>query len=281
MKYTTQQRRDLILSQVLENNHVKVKELADSIAVSEATVRRDLKSLADDNQIKLVYGGAEQLRISDFSFRAKARRNYEAKRVVGRLAAELIGDDEQIFIDSGTTCFELAPMLKRKRGLTIIANSSRLVLELPDVPGINIITLGGRYRPDRMDAVGPLATAALDQLRGYTALIGADGLSMDFGLTASDMESAFLFRQAVQNAAATWLLVDHSKFLTPSLFKIVDWEAISRVITDCPPRPEWAEFLSARNIEVIYPQEAAPAVEGPQLTETSPPESPTSDHSQE
>ena len=105
-----------------------------------------------------------------------------------------------------------------------------------------------------MDSVGPLAISTLDQLRGYTAIVGADGLSMDFGLTASDMESAFLYRQAVKNASSTWLLVDHTKFLTPSLFKIVSWESVSRVVTDRLPSPQWVEFLSSRNIQVVYPQ---------------------------
>ncbi|NLW85850.1 MAG: DeoR/GlpR transcriptional regulator [Planctomycetes bacterium] len=260
MKYTTKQRRDLILRQVLDKTYVKVNELSEEIGVSEATIRRDLKNLAQDNQIKLVYGGAEHLRVSDYSFRAKSRRNLDSKKTIGKLAAELIKDDDQVFIDSGTTCFEMAHFLRQKRGLTIIVNSSRLVLELPESNGINIITLGGRYRPDRMDTVGPLATATLDQLRGYTAIVGADGLSMDFGLTASDMESAFLYRQAVRNASATWLLVDHTKFLTPSLFKIVGWDALSRVITDAPPPSEWAEFLRGRNIEVVYPSEQAHAV---------------------
>ena len=254
MEHSAQQRRDVILAHVLEKSRVSVKSLAEEFGVSEATIRRDLKALADSRQVRLVYGGAEPARINDYSFRAKARRNQDAKRVIGRLAAELIGDDEQIFLDSGTTCFEVAPLLKRQRGLTVIVNSARLALELPDAPGINIITLGGRYRPDRMDTIGPLATATLDQLRGYTALIGADGLDMEFGLTASDMESAFLYRQAVQHAAATWLLVDHSKFATPSLFKIVEWTAVQRVITDQPPQPAWMEFLTARNIEVTYPE---------------------------
>jgi DeoR/GlpR family transcriptional regulator of sugar metabolism len=265
MALHTQDRRERILAEVAEKGHVTVRDLASGIAVSEATVRRDLKALADGNQIQLVYGGAAQLRTSDYSFRAKARRNFDAKRAIGRLAAELVGDDEQIFIDSGTTCFEMAAMLKRKRGLTIIVNSARLVMELPDAPGITVFTLGGRYRPDRMDTVGPLATATLDQLRGYLAFIGSDGLSMDFGPTASDSESAFLYRQAVRNARQTCLLVDRSKFLTPSLFKIVEWEAISKVLTDGAPPPEWAEFLASRQIQCMYPQaqEAPPPAESP------------------
>ena len=253
MAVSTQDRRDRILAHVYQAGHVSIKQFAAELAVSEATVRRDLRSLADSQQVELVYGGAAMKRASDFSFRAKAVRNVEGKRIVGRLAAGLIADGDQVFIDSGTTTFEMAPLLKGRRGLSVIVNSVRLVAELADAPGLSIIQLAGSYRPDRMDTIGPLAISTLDQLRGYQAFIGADGLSMDFGLTASDIESAYLYRLAIRNARQTILLVDHSKFQTPSLYKIVDWEAIGWVVTDAPPSPEWMEFLAARKIDVIVP----------------------------
>ena len=180
-------------------------------------------------------------------------RNIDAKRIIGRLAAEMVADNDLIFIDSGTTGFEMAPFLKTKRGLSVIVNSSRLTMELADKQDFNIITLGGRYRSDRMDCVGPLANTTLDHLRGYIAFIGADGLSMEFGVTASDIESAHLYGLAVRNARETILLVDHSKFLTPSLFKIVEWDVISRIITDKHPLPEWTEFLESKGIEILCP----------------------------
>lgn len=263
MSYATQQRSERILAQIYERGRVTVKALAGEMGVSEATVRRDLRSLAQSGQIELVYGGARLLRNSDYSFRSKAMRNVEAKRVIGRLAADLVGDADQIFIDSGTTSFELACRLKQKRGLCIIVNSARLALEL-DGPGLSVILVGGQYRQDRMDTTGPLATSAIEQLRGYVAFIGADGLSMDFGLTASDIESAHLYRLATANARETVLLVDHSKFEAPSLFKIVEWDAISRVVTDQRPGADWTEFFASRQIEVISPEAADPA----------PPESP-------
>jgi DeoR/GlpR family transcriptional regulator of sugar metabolism len=254
MSLTTQQRREHILTQVFEHGHVTVKDLATGMFVSEATVRRDLRTLADANKLELVYGGATLTRHSDFSFRSKIERNVEGKKIIGRLAAELVSDSEQqIFLDSGTTCFAMAPFLKRKRGLSIIVNSTRLSMELADNPANSIITLGGQYRPDRMDCIGPLAINTLDQLRGYLAFLSADGLSMDFGITAADIDSAHIYRQAVRNARESILLVDHSKFLTPSLFKIVDWDAVSRLVTDQKPLPEWIEFLDSRGIEVIYP----------------------------
>ncbi len=256
MSVTNQQRRQQILTEVFDKRHVTVPELAGLLAVSEATVRRDLKALADEGQLDLVYGGATLVRNSDYSFRSKGQRNVEAKRMIGRLAAEVIADGDQIFLDSGTTCFEIATQLKRKQGLSVIVNSARLVLEL-NAPGLNVILIGGQYRPDRMDTIGPLAASALDQLRGYVAFIGADGLSPEFGLAAADIESAHFNRQALLNARQCILVADHTKFLAPSLFKIVDWDRIARVITDVRPSDAWIEFLQARNIELTYP--AVPA----------------------
>lgn len=253
MNWTTQQRHEFVIAEVAARKHVTVRDLALAMAVSEATVRRDLKMLSDSGDLQLVHGGATLPRNPGFSFRSKAVRNVDAKRVIGQLAADLVADDEQIFIDSGTTCFEMLPALKRKHGLSIIANSARLALEL-DTPGLSVIMLGGQYRQDRMDTIGPLATSTLEQLRGYMAFIGADGVSMDFGVTAADIESAHLYRLAAANARETTLLIDHTKFLAPSLFKIVEWSAIARVVTDLPPQPQWVEFFQGRGIRLIYPE---------------------------
>ena len=265
MRSPIRHRREKILDEVYQSGHVSVKDLTAALGVSEATVRRDLRALADSRDVELVYGGASPVRNSDFSFRSKAKRNVEAKRVIGRLAAALVADGDQIFLDSGTTCFEMAPFLKRGRDICVIVNSARLALEL-DTAGLSVILLGGQYRPERMDTVGPLATSMLDQLRGYMAFVGADGLSVDFGLTAADIDSAHLYRLAIRNARATALLVDNSKFQSPSLFKIVDFDAVSRVVTDRHPGAEWVDFFGRCGIELIYPDsEALAEAEGAAL----------------
>ena len=253
MSLTSKQRHDRILAEILEHGHVEVKQMAQRLSVSDATVRRDLRVLADQSQIELIYGGATLPRPLDFSFRSKAVRNVEAKRIVGNLAADMVGDNEQIYMDSGTTCFEMCRHLKRRHGLLSIVSSARLAFELGSFPELKVLLIGGHYRPDRMDAVGPLATATLEQLRGYLAFIGADGLSMDFGVSASDIESALLHRQVVRNAREAILLVDHTKFLTPSLFKICEFSDISRVVTDQKPPAEWQEFLRAQGILLCHP----------------------------
>jgi len=235
-----------------------VKDLASRMGVSEATVRRDLRALAGERRVELVYGGAKLPRAGDYSFRAKSSRHMEAKQAIGALAAGLVADGDHLLLDSGSTCFEMVPGLRRKRGLSVITNSSRLVEELAGLPGIDLIILGGQYRPDRMDTVGPLAHATLDQLRGYTAFIGADGLGMEFGPAASDIESADLYRLAAKNGRETVLLADHSKFQTTSLFRIVAWNSVSRVVTDRPPGEDWKEFFEDRGIELLVPEPEKP-----------------------
>ena len=246
-------RRSRIMAQLLEKKQVTVKALADAMDVSDATVRRDLKILAAEQSLELNHGGASLPANRDYSYEAKSLRASEAKRIIGQLAGGLIGDGSHIFLDSGTTCSEVVPYLKRKHNLTVLTNSVRLALEL-DVAGVHLFMIGGEYRPSRMDTIGPMALRALDAVRGYVAFIGADGVSMDFGPSASDVESAYLHRQVIQNATSRALLIDNSKFGNSSLFQIVDWTQIDKVVTDQPPTPEWADFFHNNNIPVIYPE---------------------------
>ena len=254
MVYSGKQRKVRILEILYRSGHVLVKDLAVEMGISEATVRRDLKTMAEAQELELVYGGATLKRNADFSFRSKNNRNIEAKRVVGELAVGLIQDGDQIFLDSGSTTFQIAGLLKGRRSLSVIANSIRLAEELAAIPDVNVIMLGGQYRSDRMDTVGPLAMEAMEQLRGYKAFIGADGVSMDFGPAANDIESSHLYRLAVRHARETILVLDHTKFEVPSLYKIVEWEAISTVVTDRLPPPEWIRFFEDKKVALVAPQ---------------------------
>ncbi len=241
------------MTQIIENGHVNVKDLATRMDVSEATVRRDLRSLADLGKLELVYGGATLSRSADHSYLSKARRNIPEKQVIGRLAASLVNDGESILLDSGTTTSAMAPFLRRHRGVTVIVNSVRLVDELAGAPEMNVVVIGGKFRADTMDMVGPLATSALENLRGFRAFIGADGLSPDFGVTACDIDSAHFYRLAIRNARETILLADHQKFTAPSLYRICEFKEISRVVTDKAPSAEWIGFLNDQGVEVLHP----------------------------
>ena len=89
MSQATAERRKQIMSQLLEHKQVTVKELAAEMEVSDATVRRDLKALADEQGLRLVHGGAALPRERDFSFQARLMRHVDEKKVIGNLASKL------------------------------------------------------------------------------------------------------------------------------------------------------------------------------------------------
>lgn len=247
-----QQRREAILSLAYRLGHVTVRQISQDLDVSEATVRRDLHSLASEGLLELTHGGASVVRNSDYSFISKSMRNIEAKRTIAQMACDLISDGEQLFIDSGTTCFEMTSFLRSKKSLSVVVNSVRTAQEL-QAPGVSVLLLGGQYRPDRMDVVGPITFEVLERLRGYRAFLGTDGISREFGLTSVDIEGAHIFNLAAKNARECILMADSSKFDQPSLYKITDFSCISTVITERKPSPEWQKFFDSQNVKIIYP----------------------------
>lgn len=52
------ERREKILEMLRKSGNVKVSDLVDIFHVDATTIRRDLKALADNEKVKMVYGGA-------------------------------------------------------------------------------------------------------------------------------------------------------------------------------------------------------------------------------
>lgn len=245
-------RKEQILSLAYQEGRVLVRDLAGQLSVSEATIRRDLHGLASEGLLELTHGGASVIRSSDFSFVSKSMRNVEAKKVIAQLAADLVHDYDQIFLGSGTTCFALTAPLRGKKQLSVIVNSVRTAQELK-APGVDTLLLGGQFRQDRMDTVGPVAMETLEQLRGYRAFISTDGVSMEAGLSSVDIESAHIIKLVARNARENILMVDSSKFGHPALYKIMDFENVSTLVTEQKPTDEWSEFFESQNVNVLYP----------------------------
>ena len=65
MSRATAQRHTQILTELLARKHVAVRSLATELSVSEATVRRDLRQLAERDELTLVHGGATLPRDAD------------------------------------------------------------------------------------------------------------------------------------------------------------------------------------------------------------------------
>lgn len=253
-------RKNIILQQLTREGSLLVKEVAEELAISESTVRRDLNELHTARLLRQVYGGAvridtEPLQVN-FSISNRSTKATESKKIIGQTAAALVLDNDILYIDPGTTGWEMIPHLKHKKNLTIISNSVRLLQCLEYIGHHNIIQLGGALRPERLDTVGSIAQISVDQLRGFKAFQGGDGLDISFGLSAIDHESAIIAKKILGNAKETIILADHTKFESPSLlYKIIDINKITTLVTDKPLSTIWQSTCAECGVNVIISEQ--------------------------
>src|SRR4051812_13955192 len=111
------ERRKAILDRLNESQRVSIKELAQEIQVSEATLRTDLTRMEEEGLLKRTHGGAVLAESNDneTSFSIREKKNKTEKSVIAKEAAALIENGQCIMLDASSTALELARVLKEKQ----------------------------------------------------------------------------------------------------------------------------------------------------------------------
>src|SRR5699024_5893390 len=78
----------------------------------------------------------------DDPFHEVLSRNSEVKQALARVAAGRVQDGQTLFLDIGTTVYELARLLADRR-LTVVTNSLGVVELLSTAPDVDLVILGG------------------------------------------------------------------------------------------------------------------------------------------
>jgi len=245
-----------ILQQLSSRGRIYVKDAAKELGVTEVTVRRDLRLLQDNGVLKKSYGGAvpAAVELAD-SVRYRQTRRAGAKRIIGRLASELISDGDIIYLEAGSTCYEIIPYLADKKDLTVIVNSLYLMKRLGESAAHKIIIIGGQYRPQRMDMVGVGAESAISQLSGFKAFTGADDIAIDAGISGADVVTVGFAKLVVRQASEVIFVGDDTKFDNPALYKIADIDQLDYIVTNSRPSKAWLDAAMENNIKLIYPEQ--------------------------
>ena len=250
-------RHKFILDMVRSDGKVQVVDLARQFDVTEVTIRRDLVYLEKKGLLKKTYGGAVMAGSNDFDVSVKHRhtKNLSAKKNIGKLASTIINDGDNIYLEAGSTCYEIVPYLADFKNLTIITNSLLLMNRLHEQTQHKIIITGGQYRPDRMDMIGPAAEVTISQLSGFIAFTGADDISIDTGISGADISTVSFTKQILRKATKSIFVGTKAKFDKAALYKIADLRELDYIVTDHQLSEKWHHAARENNIRLIYPNE--------------------------
>lgn len=232
------ERRQLILEALTRHGRVEVAALAQSLQVSEDTVRRDLKALTEQGFLQKTHGGAVLLATAQIPFPARNQVRTGVKASIGAAAAALIEVGQTVFIDAGSTTREMARALNVAK-LTVITNSLDVANVLAERPGIELVMCGGLWCGSERYFSGPTALATIESYRADIAFIGACAVHPKLGVTANGAGDARVKAAMIRHSASAVLLADESKFGQIAAHAVADLGQFERVITDVVP--EWLD----------------------------------------
>ena len=192
--------------------------------------------------------------LTKYSFDTGIRTNIERKMAIARESVHLVEEGDVLFCDSGTTvqcfCMELASRI-RTEGLHIqlYTNSLANLEILSDV--MQVVLVGGEYRPNRKDFCGYLANQAVSALFFDKAFLGADGCVEMKAFSTTDAETAGIDQIVVNNSDRAIILADSTKFSLTSHLIYMPVRNLYAIVTDSGITPSQLEQLKAQQVNVI------------------------------
>jgi len=224
-----------------------VQAIADAVGASVATVRRDLQALEAEGVIIRDHGGA---RIADrigteVAFEQREQQNLGAKRAIAEAAYAMIEPNSAIFLDAGTTVYQLARRLRLDPiPVAVFSNCIPIAQELLNVTEISVTLLGGRLRRENASMVGTLTENALDGLWFDQLFLGGGAVADDACIYSADADEARANTKMINRASRTHLLVDSSKFGQRQTYRVGNLADGLHVVTDTGLGDDWATRLS-------------------------------------
>lgn len=233
-RHIVEARRSRLTELLLERGYLPISQLCEELGVSEATARRDLAALEEEDQIRRTYGGA----LADFnanfvSFRERLNHFTDSKKRIAREAAGLIMPGMRVYLDAGTTMFALARELRHRAlpDLTIITNNLALLETLGSVPEARVIVIGGELFERQSVLLGHEAVRAVGSHQIDMAFFSAKSMNPD-GLWNSQRDIVRFQKTIMKAAKRICFCLDHSKLGRTAAELLVPWSKVPMLVSD-------------------------------------------------
>lgn len=245
------ERHRWLLEKVNSQGSVRTSQVAQSLGVTEETVRRDFEKLAAEGMLMRSHGGAVRLEINrrEFPLQDRAEQNIAAKLAIAAAAARRLKAGQTIYFDASTTVLQLAQSLP-DLPLTVVTNGLQIAMALAEKSEVECILLGGTLRASSLSTGGWAAEKALEIYHLDTAFLSCRGVDPVRGLSDAGEVHARLKHAVMERSDEVVLLADSSKVGLASSYFFARPGDIDVWITDQPLAPQVADSVAAAGLRV-------------------------------
>jgi DeoR/GlpR family transcriptional regulator of sugar metabolism len=232
---------------------VSVEELAKSMYVSEATIRRDLAQMANLGLIRRTHGGALLARDSaqESAFAMREASQLPAKKAICAIVTNHLIDQSTIFLDSSSTLLPIVPMLQRFRHLTIVTHGIRTALMLSNLDNVSVYVAGGKIENFSNSILGATVLEFYERMNADVALLSCSGINEKGDITDDNTEQAKVKEQIIDNAKKVYLLCDSSKFGKTRMTTSFSLDKVDVVFTEKKPSEPYCRLFEQYHCQVV------------------------------
>lgn len=245
-----EERRNHLLELVRTRRFASLPELAEQLAVSESTVRRDLDQLEELGSARRIHGGVlytgSSPKLPHFDISQPAE--WGKKKTIAAAAVKLIEDGDTILLDGGSTTYEMARLLVG-RPLHVVTTSLPVANLFASDNNSDLVLIGGNICPRSGVARGPYADRMLSMVRVRKTIFSVAGIH-DEGFFNNDLLLVETERAMMQAADEVIVVADSTKLGRQSLTHLCPLQAVHHLVVDDGISDEWRAKMEAVGVEL-------------------------------
>jgi DeoR/GlpR family transcriptional regulator of sugar metabolism len=245
-----EQRRSRLLELVRVRRFAALPELAEELAVSESTVRRDLEQLESQGCAQRIHGGVLYTGTSPRipHFEEAQSHEWSLKKAIAAKAIELIEDRDIILLDGGSTTYEVARLLLG-RSLSVVTNSLPVANLFASDTKSDLVFLGGNICPRSGVARGPYTDRMLSMVRVRKTIFSVAGINEE-GFYNNDLLLVETERAMMRAADEVIVVADSTKIGRQSLTHLCPLDNVQHLVVDDGIDAAWREKFKSAGVKL-------------------------------
>lgn len=250
---STRDRQLRVLRLVRDNGELSPIQLRAVLDVSLETLRRDLRVLESQGLIRRGYGRVAPVESGAFetSLAMRSQINTEEKTRLAAAVVSKLGEAQIIYLDEGYTEELIAQRLPDNRHLSIVTPALPIATLLAARPNVQVMILGGRVRGNTLGVVDVWAVDMLKRLNFDLAIMGANGVTMEHGMTTPDPAVAAVKAAAMESSARRIFVGAHHKFGNRTFVTFAQPSDFELIVTGQELSPYWTSRLVAAGAPLL------------------------------
>lgn len=250
----TKERQQIIRAKLIDDGRVIASDLANEFSVSEDTIRRDLRELAQNGICRRVYGGALRLTPENNTTCDANAVSPAQKNDMAQLAASIMTGQRTVFIDAGPINLSVIAALPVDCSFTIITNAPSIAIALESRHRCDVIMIGGNFDQRQGVVLGSRALIDVQALHPDLFVLGACSLDPEVGITTLNAEEATFKRHLIKQCRSTITVATNDQLGTVSPFAVSSIKALDYLILEQSAPAAMTSRFKQNGVRIMQPR---------------------------